>query len=179
MSASAKSLEQPLSDKYLSRIDNRNRYMAGWQVRIRLDGEREVSRLFSDGEYGGREPAKTAARDWRDQYLSRQGLTNYLESEQRSRGGYRSRADNTSGIIGIQKQSRHETTGTVWVATYREDGQLKRKAFSESKHGPEGAFKAACRVRYEKTGELLQQDPDPDWPCEPGVPLTPAFPERY
>jgi len=64
--------------------------------------------------------------------------------------------DNTSGVVGVGRQS--DSNGRYhWVSTtYNLDGSRTRKCFSESKYG-EDAFRMACEFRQKQIEILNEQ----------------------
>lgn len=62
--------------------------------------------------------------------------------------------DNTSGVVGVGRQT--DKNGCVsWVSTtYNLDGTRTRKCFSENKYGAEEAFRLACQAREILLAEL-------------------------
>lgn len=58
----------PLSGRYITRLDNPEHHLAGFQVRIRTHGI-SVSRYFADGKHEGTKGALKAATAFRDSQL--------------------------------------------------------------------------------------------------------------
>jgi hypothetical protein len=125
--------------KNLTRFDHPKKNTFGYFVRIQWKGEK-YHKFFSDGVYGDRLGALTAALDWRD--ATERALAKPRTDRQVV--GFSSR--NKSGVVGVRrilKQGRD-----VYEATWMDaDGRVGRTSFSIARHGEKRAFRLAVRAR--------------------------------
>jgi len=145
-------------NKGISRIDSEACRTYGWYVRARFNGK-VISKLFSDKKYGGKAQALMKARRYYKKSLEKlirkhsDLNTNKLPVKTIVT---RNRKNNT-GVVGVQKITKHNTGGSVYVA-YRvnwtdKSGKSKNKFFSIDKLGKRKAFNMACEYRKEKLVE--------------------------
>jgi hypothetical protein len=129
----------------------------GYWVRVVKDGQLH-QRLFSDGQYGGKRKALTAARAFRDEL--RQGL--FGEHADAARRVCTSFKSNSSGVIGVHyvEKQRGNSVSRAYVASWcpTKGGPQKHKYFSVKKLGKKEAFRRACEFRQERVEEILQSD---------------------
>ena len=162
--------------QYITRHDQGS--IRGWIVRIDQGKPTAITKKFDDRIYGGTDQALRAAQIYRDQRLQERGSTRLVI--------WRKSKRNRSGFIGISRIVKvHDHAIYVrWRAIYSQNGSQHEKSFPVSSYGECGAFRKACQVRYEMTGELRQVLPipniprDPDDPtkfCDPGVPIVKAY----
>jgi hypothetical protein len=137
----------------------------GWWVRIARDGQIH-SKMFSDATCGGSRKAELAARQWRDELLSKLGpaparLGRPLGPESHLR------PTNTSGVIGVYRLQRIvryfnvtegrwiEHKAPYWAAGWYDlDGRKRERSFSVKKYGEIGAKKRATACRRQKVREI-------------------------
>lgn len=127
---------------HISRIDQESKKQHGWYVRIRYKGKGE-SKFFSDRKNGGREDALLAAREWRDaacERLGRPSTGRRVVKLDKPNQGIR-RVDGPHGPA-------YEVT---WAP---EPGKVSRTSVSVTKHGEDGAFLLALKIRREKEREI-------------------------
>jgi hypothetical protein len=150
-------------NKGISRIDSEACRTYGWYVRARFDGK-VISKLFSDKKYGGKAKALMKAR----RYYKR-SLEKLIKKHSDLKTDTlpvktivtRNRKNNT-GVVGVQKITKHNNGGTVYVA-YRvnwtdKSGKSRNKFFSIDKFGNKEAFKLAREYRSEKLVENYYGD---------------------
>lgn len=137
------------------RVDNEISRTHGWLVTIQ---RRNViyRRQFSDGVYGGRNKALSAAKAYRDEIIARhQPFSRREQAEIHKK-------NNTSGVVGVcrccaseTRQKPEEERRWFWVASWAlPDGRAKRVKFSVRKYGEEGAFKMAVKARHEALSRM-------------------------
>jgi hypothetical protein len=129
----------------ISRVDNPSSH--GWLVRISRNGER-IIKFFSDTTYSGKRLAQQAAKNYRDQTLSRlqregkQPRAKKLVARQRR---------NKTGVIGVCKVNRPRANGTAaeyYLVSWRpQPGVQRATSISIDKYGPELALKKAIALR--------------------------------
>ncbi|PQV64047.1 AP2 domain-containing protein [Abditibacterium utsteinense] len=130
--------------KGVCRVDYEKRNQFGWSVRVRFKGE-NFAKFFSDGSYGGREAALTAAVHWRDE------TERSIGKPRTDRVINAAIVKSNTGVMGVQfvnigPQGAFEAT---WSP---EPGKVSRTKVSIAKYGEYEAFERACRIRraYEK-----------------------------
>jgi hypothetical protein len=150
-------------NKGISRIDSEACRTYGWYVRARFNGN-VISKLFSDKKYGGKAEALMKARRFYKKSLEKL-IKKYsdLNTDKLPVKTIvtRNRKNNT-GVVGVQKITKHNSGGTVYVA-YRVNwtdtrGKSRNKFFSIEKLGNRQAFKMACEYRKEKLVENYYGD---------------------
>jgi len=128
-----------IGHKNLTRFDHPTKNTFGYFVRIQWKGEKH-HKFFSDGVYGDRLGALTAALEWRD---ATERTLNKPRTD-RQVIGFSSR--NKSGVVGVRrmlKQGRDVYEAT-WMDAY---GRVGRTSFSIARHGEKRAFRMAVRAR--------------------------------
>jgi AP2 domain len=137
---------------YLSWIDDPNKRVVGWLVRVPYtkEGKRVVWRkILSVARHGGtKEQVKIKALKLRDKMMRR------LEVYDPGLGMFhRNRSKrNTSGVVGVRK-SRYEKKGRrqaieFWEARWKTaDGEIGRKVFSIARYGSSRAKELAIQAR--------------------------------
>lgn len=134
-----------------------------WIVKIGQGTSSEISKSFSDNQYGGREASLAAAQIWRDRRVEERG-------NKRTHVRHKS-LNNSSGYVGISQ----ENGGSGWRAIYNIDKRQRQRSFAVRRYGDCRAFQMACKARYDATGELRQILEVPNVPCEPGLPVVYSF----
>jgi hypothetical protein len=137
----------------------------GWWVRIARDGQIH-SKMFSDATCGGCRKAELAARQWRDELLSKLGPSQAKKGKPPGPESHL-RPTNTSGVIGVhrlQKLVRYfnvtegrwiEHKAPYWAAGWHDlDGRQREKSYSVKKYGENGAKKKATAYRRQKVREI-------------------------
>ena len=116
----------------------------GWWVRIQR-GDSAISKLFSDGVYGGAKKAEAEAIKYRDKMVKKMPKPKHTGSSlpRPSAKGYYLRTRERRG-----KEER------AWVATWSEDGRQREKSFSVQEHGYNAARRLAAAYRKQKVKEL-------------------------
>lgn len=115
----------------------------GYNVRIIKINAR---RMFSFNHYGGKEQALRAALKYRDSLYQDYGIKPIIPGKHRPR--VNSRIDNGK-LSGVALEVDRESA--YFIAKYYEDGQHRRRRFSIRKLGYEAAYRAACKLRIEKS----------------------------
>jgi len=104
----------------MKNLANITREPAGWSVRIVRGGTQHAKYFrFSDGGIRG---SKAKAIKWRDEMLKELG------ERQWHTGTRKKPTNNTSGIVGVRKN-----TYGRWLATWQEEGVQKFKTFKTKK----------------------------------------------
>jgi len=127
---------------HISRIDQESKNQHGWYVRMRFRGQ-PISRFFSDQKYEGTESALVAAKDWRDRTfreLGRPSTRRRVVKLGKPNQGIR-RVDGPHGPV-------YEVT---WAP---EPGKVSRTTVSINRHGEDGAFLMALKIRRDKEREI-------------------------
>ncbi|MFC5051660.1 AP2 domain-containing protein [Rubritalea spongiae] len=131
----------------IARIDLPDAGTHGWQVRMQRRGIK-YAKFFADGVLGSSEKALLAARNWRDDLLTR------LESADRARICQRSQR-NSSGVVGVSKVTviTNGIQYIFWQATWSpEPGKRRCVKFSIKRYGETKAFELAVKARTEAVG---------------------------
>ena len=135
----------PSPNLHLSRVDNPTSH--GWTVRIARGSERIV-KFFSDGKFGGKRLAQTAARNFRDATLAR--LTKEGKLPRAKKIVVRQKR-NKSGVIGVARIEKKRADGTraayYSVTWHPQPGVQRGTTVSIEKYGEEKAFQKACAIR--------------------------------
>ena len=133
----------------LTRMDHEG--CKGWWVRIQR-GDKQVSKLFSDGVYGGNKRAEAAAIKFRDEQLKKLPKRIYKGSSgpRKSAAGYY-----------LRTRLRRGKEEKAWVAIWTEDGRQMEKSFSINQHGHASAKKLAKEHRQAMVAQLLAVPADP------------------
>jgi hypothetical protein len=146
----------PPTRRHIHRIDNDQNRTHCWKVQVQYRN-RVMIRHFSDGLYGGKRKALSAAITCRDELLSQFQDERY-EHWRRNRR----RSNNTSGIVGVGRYVARETAGgkTVerasWIAFWDgEDGKRHTRKFAVTKYGETRAKALACKARRDAMKALL------------------------
>lgn len=139
----------------VSRVDNDASRTHGWLVTIQRRGV-IYRKHFSDGVFGGRKKAFVAARDFRDEVVSKHPPLSMQE--------YSSivKKNNRSGVVGVCRYCTSETRDLpeerqrwFWVASWPlPNGKRKRVKFSVKKYGEQGAFQRALDARNDAINKL-------------------------
>ena len=139
----------------VSRVDNEASRTHGWLVTIQRRGVIH-RKHFSDGIYGGKQKAFSAAKQFRDEVIAKYppfSLREYSSIVKRN---------NRSGVVGVCRYCASETRDMpdekqrwFWVASWPlPSGKRKRVKFSVNKYGDEGAFKMALKARKDALKKL-------------------------
>jgi hypothetical protein len=138
----------------ITRVDHEPSRTHAWRVTIQRQGKVHVGH-FSDGVYGGKAKALTAAKRFRDEIVAKHPPL--------SRKEYCSilRRNNRSGYAGVSYHAEVVETekGAVerrfWIARCPlEPWRTKLVKFSVAKYGSEGAFKRAVKARRDALARL-------------------------
>jgi len=156
--------------KYIVRFDYDRAHC--WQFRYATnnDWSKPVNKSFSDSKYGSRKKAFIAAIEYRNKHLKRIGKLSRLHKV-----GHAKRhrhALNTSGVIGVSRYINYKQSDSYlgWQAYGMYEGKTWRRSFSADKYSDKGAFRAACKERYDRHGRLSIHCKIKYLPCSPGVP---------
>ena len=131
----------------IHRIDNSTNRTFAWMVRVQRNHQ-AVTKMFTDGVYGGKENALQAAITFRDQLRGEPNLVDYQLWRRTIL-----RRNNTSGIPGV---SRHEVVTNLntgnrrifWLASWiNENGYTRQRKFSVLLYGEQGAKQRAIAER--------------------------------
>ncbi|MDB4265446.1 AP2 domain-containing protein [bacterium] len=132
----------------LARIDLPGASTHGWQVRLQRRGVK-FAKYFGDRVYGDHRRSLTAARQWRDELLTK------IEASEQARICTRS-ARNRSGVVGVSRVTvvTNGSTYEFWQATWSpEVGRRRCVKFSIRRYGDNEAFRLAVIAREEAVGE--------------------------
>lgn len=128
--------------------DGETRHTNVWQATLRRQGQR-LSRTFAEARWGRREAALVAAQAWRDAVIAAiPPITNH-------RAATRFAARNATGISGVSRSEPEANPGeAMWIATLTTGGRLKRRAFSVSAYGEDGARARSIARRQKWLNQL-------------------------
>lgn len=145
--------KRTVKHKNITRIDHPAKRTHGYFVRIQWKGERKA-KFFSDGVYGDRLGALTAAIEWRDTTEAELGKP---RTERLVIGTTRS----STGVTGVRKIKEGNTYyyEATWVTTVGKQGRTK---FSINRHGEKRALQKARRVRQQRERERHRTPPRED-----------------
>ena len=145
-------------NKGISRIDSEACRTYGWYVRARFDGK-VVSKLFSDKKYGGKAKALMKARRYYKKSLEKliKKHSDLATDKLPTKTIVTRNRKNNTGVVGVQKITKHNSGGTVYVA-YRvnwtdKSGKSRGKFVWGGKYGNREAFRMARECRREKVVE--------------------------
>ena len=127
---------------HISRIDQESKNQHGWYVRMRFRGQ-PISRFFSDQKHAGTDEALVAAKEWRDRTfheLGRPSTRRRVVKLGKPNQGIR-RVDGPHGPV-------YEVT---WAPA---PGKVSRTTVSINRHGEDGAFLMALKIRRDKEREI-------------------------
>lgn len=130
--------KRTVKHKNITRVDHPASRTFGYNVRIQWKGERR-SRFFSDGQFGDRLAALSAALDWRNATEKELGKP---RTERQVLGTTHS----PSGIRGVRRvrEGFTEYYEATWGTTAGKQGRTR---FSIAKHGEKGALQLARKAR--------------------------------
>jgi hypothetical protein len=131
----------------ITRIDQESKRTHGWNVRIRFHGKMQ-SKFFADEKNGGENSALLAAITWRNSTRDKLG------KPQTDRHVV-TMSKNPTGVVGVSLSEKLHCYEVSWT---NPDGQQGRTSVSIIKHGKQGAFKRACKIRNQKEVERLEAD---------------------
>lgn len=127
----------------------------GYWVRVVKDGKLH-QKLFSDGQYGGKRRALTAARTYRDD-LRKRLYGEHADSVRRVCTSFKS---NSSGVVGVHyvEKQRGNSVSQAYVASWcpTKGGPQRHKYFSVKKLGKREAFRQAVEYRRARVQEILE-----------------------
>ncbi|SCZ63521.1 AP2 domain-containing protein [Thiohalomonas denitrificans] len=128
----------------------------GYWVRVVKDGKLH-QKLFSDGQYGGKRKAITAARAYRDE-LRRRLFGEHADAGRRICTSFKS---NSSGVVGVHyvEKQRGNSVSQAYVASWcpTKGGPQRHKYFSVKKLGKREAFRQAVDFRQARVEEILKE----------------------
>lgn len=133
--------------KNITRVDHDTSRTHGYSVRIQWKGARRA-KFFSDGAYGDRLGALSAAIDWRDKTEQELGKP---RTERQVLGITYS----PSGTRGIRRlrEGHTEYYQATWATSA---GKQRRTRYSIAKHGEKKALQLAVRARTRGERERLR-----------------------
>lgn len=136
----------------ISRIDSEVCRTYGWYVRARFNGK-VISKLFSDKKYGGKAKALMKARRYYKKSFETliKKYSDFNPNKVPAKIIVSQNRKNNTGVVGVQKITKHNSGGTVYVA-YRvnwtdKTGKSRNKFYSVEKWGDKKAFKLAREYR--------------------------------
>jgi hypothetical protein len=127
---------------HISRIDQPDKNQHGWYVRVRFKG-RGASKFFSDQRHGGEDQALAEARTWRDEKFEELG-----------------RPTTQRRVVKLRKPNQgirrvEGPHGPVYEVTWAPiPGKVSRTTVSINRHGEDGAFLVALKIRRDKEREI-------------------------
>lgn len=131
----------------ITRVDSERSRTHGWLVTIQRRGV-IYRKQFSDGVFGGKMRALSAAKAHRDQIMAR-----YPPLSRRDHAEIVKR-NNRSGVVGVCRYCAsaldvpESEKRWFWVASWAlPDGRARRVKFSIAKYGEEEAFRLAVKAR--------------------------------
>ncbi|NEX64202.1 AP2 domain-containing protein [Noviherbaspirillum galbum] len=142
--------------RHIHRIDNETNRTHCWKVQVQ-HRNRVVIHHFSDGRYGGKRKALTAAIACRNELLEDMRDERYAHWRRNRR-----RRNNTSGIVGVGRYVAREVVGgkdverASWIAFWDgADGKRHTRKFAVNKYGEARAKALACKARREAMAALI------------------------
>lgn len=136
-----------ITHKDITRIDQKSKRTHGWCARIRFHGKMH-SKFFADKKNGGENSALLAAITWRDN-------TRYKLGKPQTDRHVCTMASNSTSVVGVRFKESLQCYEVSWV---KPDGRQGRTSVSTIKHGKQGAFKLACKIRNQKEAERFEAD---------------------
>jgi len=139
-------------EKNIIRIDGKRSH--GWQVKFSFKNK-EVSKFFSDGKYGGIVTALDEARNFRDSFLvdwhalkSKRGATKHPSDVKKVQGVM---------FVKGKKKATCDEYSSHWRAQWvSPTGKKEFKNFFVATYGYKEAYDLAVQARLEATGETLE-----------------------
>ena len=122
-----------------------------WHVQLTRKGL-QYNKHFSDGVYGGKQTALNAAKEYRDNLISKH--PHYKKKDVCSKV----RKNNQSGIAGVGKYAYPGRNGKLywfWLACWTDDnGSPKKRKFSVNMYGDDEAFDHAVALRKKMLSKM-------------------------
>lgn len=138
--------------KNIARIDNETSRTRAWLVRVQRNSN-TISKMFTDGVYGGKHQALQAAIIFREQVLT--VVPNY-EYQMRRRNVVR--RNNKSGIAGVGRYEVKSVTGRIrsfWLARWDDErGICRLRKFSVKRYGERKAKQLAIAERRRQLAQV-------------------------
>lgn len=157
------SFDKPKENRNIFRLDSNNTH--GWQVRFIVNGDHR-SKFFNDNKFWGRENALLEARKYRDE--KEEGVILEREAfESRPRKFIYTDfvANNTSGILGINRTSTKERSGNYshhWQTAWRDaDNKLINRSRAVEKWGEKNALIQVIKIRMDGLQDIVDNIDDP------------------
>lgn len=130
--------------KHIARIDQINKHVHGWYVRVRFNGVTH-SKLFSDLTHGGLKQSLAAAISWRNAKEKEVG-------KPRTDHNIITACRSNTGVVGVRLNKKTNRYVVSWITN---EGKQGKTSVSVLKHGKEKAFQIACEKRLLKESERL------------------------
>lgn len=135
----------------MTRIDNDTNRTHTWQVVIWRKGL-QYYKHFSDGVYGGKQKALSAAKEYTDSIVSK--YPHYKKKDFCSKV----RSNNQSGVAGVGKYAYKGKSGNIywyWVAYWTDgDGSRRQRKFMINTYGEDEAFDRAVKLRKKMLSKM-------------------------
>jgi len=143
--------------KGISRIDQVDKNIRGWYVRVYFQGKTWTSKFFSDKKYGGKVKALEASKEFRENGIELL-KKKYPDFDRLNRRRV-SKAKSNTGTLGVSRVTYYDHRRDKYYDCYSvswrpEAGKSKVTKISINKYGDKKAFKMACKLRKEKETEI-------------------------
>lgn len=149
--------------KYVRRIDIG---CHGYEVMLpKIVLSRKHTKLFADSAYGNKKCAYLEAKKYVKKTLIENGCSHLLAKQ-----SHDSVPIGKDGVVGVtRRKETNSNKSPYWRASYTGKTGRRYRRFSVNIHGECGAFRSACKARYEAVGVLYIRS-GVDIPCMPEVP---------
>ena len=141
--------DEPASanDYAIIRVRHKKSGAMAWRVSLYREGIMKVHKEFTFIGHGGERPARAAAEHFRNEQMLR--FPPQLSSTIRKK----LRANNTSGLAGVSRQTNGKNT--YWIAqTTTRDGKKLSRSFNVEKFGEKEAKHKAIEARKEQLATI-------------------------
>ncbi|MHC8352713.1 AP2/ERF family transcription factor [Pseudomonas sp. RT4P38] len=135
------------NDYAIIRVRHKKSGAMAWRVSLYREGVIKVHKEFTFISHGGEHPARAAAEQFRNEQMLRfpPPLSCIIRKKLR--------ANNTSGLAGISRQTNGKNT--YWIAqTTTRDGKKLARSFNVEKFGEEQAKHKAIEARKEQLATI-------------------------
>lgn len=141
----------PRTNYCLSRIDQPLKKNHGWYVRIQHERAR-FEKYFPDKKRGGRSKALKAAKQWRDEVLSKMPKRKQEAAARPKRKALRS---GVTGVTHVVSKVGDKRLYQYWQAAWENaDGKRSTAKFSIGRYGKERALEMAIKARNKAVREV-------------------------
>lgn len=138
------------NDYAIIRVRHKKSGALAWRVSLYRDGVLKVHKEFTFISHGGERPARAAAEQFRNEQLLLFPPPLSCTIRQKLR------ANNTSGLAGVSRQTNGKNTYWIAQTTTREGKKLSR-SFNVEKFGEEQAKHKAIEARKEQLATIAHR----------------------